>query len=294
MAFFLCYRQQGVKMIGKRVSWWGVGAALLLIALWWLRPLSIPQDNNLTIRLQPPPVLAENTAVASFLDNEAGIAAYTQLPVTIDNFFHVRSLFRTIELETDSYIISSIQATGYGEPHDVHVYIHEDGWVLAYYLRTDPTGKIFNWVAYNGTAVPTKLENVINTVANALQTVAPSPDFYHFRYPEATHLMFVVDSTGNGTTDTFQVNLPGLFNYSERSWFAGSYGDIVTISSYWLNGELLYQEPAASTSRWGLLTEQQLPPGVFHTFQLSQTTFSLCNASCRIVAGLVLVYQEEP
>ena len=50
---------------------------------------------------------AETGAISSFLDDEAGISAYFDASATID-LNDVRSLFRTIEVETADYIIGSI------------------------------------------------------------------------------------------------------------------------------------------------------------------------------------------
>lgn len=49
----------------------------------------------------------------------------------------------------------------YPESEDVHVYVHRDGWFLAYYLVADPAGKIVNWRLYHNTGrnnLSTKLE----------------------------------------------------------------------------------------------------------------------------------------
>ncbi len=50
----------------------------------------------------------------------------------------VRNRFRTIEAETNDYIIGSVDLQDYPEQFDTHVYIHRDGWFMAYYLAADP------------------------------------------------------------------------------------------------------------------------------------------------------------
>ena len=71
--------------------------------------------------------------IAAKLDVEAGISAWFKSPDAI-NLNQVRSQFRTIELETTDYIIGSVPVAGYLETADAHVYVHRDGWILAYYL----------------------------------------------------------------------------------------------------------------------------------------------------------------
>jgi hypothetical protein len=45
--------------------------------------------------------------------------------------------------------------------------------------------------------------------------------YYDFRYPNATHLMLIVEWVYNGT-DSFEINIPGSFAYYERSWSLGT------------------------------------------------------------------------
>jgi hypothetical protein len=65
----------------------------------------------------------------------------------------VASLFRTIEVSTTDYIIGSIPVPNYPETEDAHAYIHKDGWMLAYYLKVDPVGKIVDWQSYDGVTI---------------------------------------------------------------------------------------------------------------------------------------------
>ncbi|MFW0860251.1 MAG: hypothetical protein AAGB97_08910 [Dehalococcoidia bacterium] len=49
------------------------------------------------------------------------------------------------------------------EADDVHVYVHEDGWIVAYYLKRHPVAKIIDW---NNLAV-TKLEQALGMIGIA-------------------------------------------------------------------------------------------------------------------------------
>jgi len=160
-------------------------------------------------------------AFASFLDSEAGISAYfsTTGPIDLDA---IRPAFRTIEVVSTTYIIGSVAVADYPESEDVHVYVHKNGWFLAYYLKADPTGKIFDWRRYTTTEIPTKLEKALSTVSALVGITPPAATYYDFRYPNATRLMLIAEDTNNG--NDFQVNLPGTFTYYERSWSLGSIG----------------------------------------------------------------------
>lgn len=221
-----------------------------------------------------------DVGIASFLDSEAGISAYFQAPGSI-TLSTVRSLYRTIETETAQYIIGSIAVPNYSESEDVHVYIHTNGWVLAYYLKADATGKIFDWRSYTGgTTIPTKLENVLAIVAAQIGAPAPSITFYHFQYPNANNLMLIAEASSSYSGDTFEVNLTGSYGYYERSWSFGGSG-----AGYYLldNVEITHKGNGWDTSQ-GTLTAAQLLPDTFHIVMVTDINIGTNG-------GLALVYR---
>ena len=152
-----------------------------------------------------------------FPQDEAGISAYFKSASTV-NLADVRGVFRVIEVQTADYIIGSVPVPDYAEDQDTHVYIHKDGWFVAYYLQSDPVGKILDWKRYTPTTIPTKLERVLTVAATQAGVSMPQPSYYDFRYPNATHMIFVAEvQTGSGS-DSFEINLPGTYNYYHRSW----------------------------------------------------------------------------
>lgn len=224
--------------------------------------------------------------IAALLSSEAGISAYFQAPDSI-SLSSVRSLYRTIETENAQYIIGSIPVPNYPETEDVHVYIHTDGWVLAYYLKADPTGKAFDWRRYTGgTTIPTKLEIVLSTVAGQIGQPSPSLSFYHFQYPNATNLMLIAKESY--VTDSFEVNLTSDYAYYERSWsFGGNHYNCCWTAKYILNNvEIRSQD--WSNGGWhtseGILTFAQLPLDTFNVIQI----YASGN---RYYGGLALVYR---
>ena len=266
--------------------------ALLGLILGFARGPNPLAHEDVVLALKPPPftgaTATERMGVTAFPEDEAGISAYSQASTTID-LDDVRGMFRTIETETSNYIIGSVPAPDYPETEDVHVYIHTDGWVLAYYLAEDPVGKIFDWQAYHTggrTNLSTKLENTLSAVAIAAG-VLPFPDvtYYDFRYPNATHLMLIVEWVYQGT-DSFQVNLPGTFAYYERSWsLGGNKGGY----SYRLNGVSI---AAHNCVGWpisqGSLTPVQLPTDQPHWIEAHQYLGCVDPYG---YAGLALVYR---
>jgi hypothetical protein len=248
---------------------------------------SRPVQGSNEFALKPPPFISVAQAqegVDAFPQDEAGISAYFRAPFSI-SIADVRPVFRTIEVETNDFIIGSVPVPDYSESQDVHVYVHRDGWFLSYYPVADPSGKIIDWRVYNSSGrstLSTKLESGLSVVAQPVGVTPTGITFYDFRYPNANRLMLVVDWTQD--TDTYQVNLPSQLGYFERSWAFGT--------EYRGKLELNGQQLTSSTSEgWqtaqGVLTAVQLPPSQFNTFTVSRT--SCCGYDT--YGGLVLVYR---
>ena len=74
--------------------------------------------------------LGSRSANNSFLYEEAGMSAYAQLDGTID-LAKAESALKTVEEATGEYVIGSVGLEGYGESHDVHIYVDKAGWIIA-------------------------------------------------------------------------------------------------------------------------------------------------------------------
>lgn len=265
-----------------------------LVLIWRFYPLTQAAKGPTSLTLKAPPFVsvakAADAAVTSTISDEAGISAYFQTPSPI-TLSSVRGKFRTIELETTDYIIGSVPLKDYPESYDVHVYIHKDGWVLAYYLKQDPASKIIDWRAYdtNGaTAITTNLENAISTIVNALGVSLTTATYYDFRYPNATRLMLIAEAQAGQSNDAFQINLPEAFVVFERSW---SFGGNCREQNYYLDDILIKHLSTdcfnLQTSE-GVLLVSQLIPNQFHTIKIDSDYFS-----SKSYGGLALVYKEQ-
>jgi len=252
--------------------------------------LARPAEPDNAHALKAPPFLsvayaqeaAPEAALASIFDSEAGIAAYFQSPDSI-NLATVAPLYRTIETQTAQYIIGSMAVPEYPESEDVHLYIHTNGWAMAYYLKGDPVGRIFDWKGYTGgAAIPTRLENVLNVVVSQIGIAQPTMTFYHFQYPNATHMLLVAEQgpTVNGT-DSFQVNLTSAYGYYERSWSLGCYSSWMDSCGYSVDGVSIAGLTDAISQ--GFVTPAQLAPDAFHTIAV--------NGGSGAKAGLTLIYR---
>ena len=222
-------------------------------------------------------------AGATFLEEEAGISAYLNVGETID-LEKAKTAFRTIEYETDEYIIGSVPLPDYAETEDVHAYVHKDGWVVAYYLKEEPAAKILDWEDY-GTdekIKSTKLEDGLSVVCNAAGVPMRDLKYYDFRYPNAGKMMIVADALWTRGTDTFKLKLPSDFVFYERSYSLCSRREP---GSMYIDEKRISYVSGGKTN-YGLLSPAQLSLDEFHTIKIS------CSYYGEIFGAIVLIYRE--
>jgi hypothetical protein len=231
---------------------------------------------------------AEDAQIAAFIDTEAGVSAYFQAPGAL-SLTNVRTLYRTIEVETDSYILGSIPVPNYvSESEDVHVYVHKDGWVLAYYLAATPAANLIDWARFQNNVIVTKFDTVFKLLADHMAFTLPAITYYDFRYPNSNYLLLIAEESD--LTDSFSVFLNETVQYEERSWTLSSENEA---AEYKLNNVQVLQSDFANAPKWsdatGTFTALQLPVNATHTIAVTRTT---CCTS-RVFAGLALVYRRS-
>ena len=260
--------------------------SILLIAYVWTR--SNPSANYI-LPLQAPAVKAQSS---SFLEREAGISAYVNANRAI-NLTQVKDVFRTLEVQTSDYLIGSVPVSNYDETEDVHAYVHKDGWILVYYLANDPLSKIIDWRAYNTTAIPTKLEQALGTLASRVGVGTTNIAFYDFRFPTATHLMLAGKSNGS-----FQVKLPDGFEYYQMGWSIAfdarnPYDWSPSQATFAIDNVKLQTLDGTGKILWknvySTLSPGQLLPGVYHTI----TADNGGVATVTSFAGVAVIYKEQ-
>jgi hypothetical protein len=222
----------------------------------------------------------------NFLEEEAGICAYTNAGRSID-FAKVKPVYRTIEHEVNDYIIGSVPIADYAETEDVHVFVSKDGWVAAYYPAGDPVSKIIDWRSYQGNEITsTNLELALKKVADKVNFPLVNVKYYDFVCPQATNLMMVIDREDKPQgTDSFDIMIPNNLIVYESSW------------GFYVNAHGIFyiddNKMSALTTwpgwdfRYGKLTQSQMEQGVFHTIKVQKT-----SDSGWLAGGIVLVYQK--
>lgn len=219
--------------------------------------------RNQEVALVAPPFLPSTAPtgdpdIGEMLDEEAGISAWYDASGAID-LDQVRDEFRTIEIDTGTYIVGSVALPNYPEAFDVHVYVHQDGWILAYYLNDEPVSKIVD--AKGWTLDTTSLKNVIAIVAGAAGYPVIAVNYYDFRYPSASNILFVAEDTYTAGGDSFTIEIPSTYAYFERSWIVADGFEYFSVDGIGNPNQLYHSSSVA----YGTLTVAQLVPDVPHT-----------------------------
>jgi hypothetical protein len=254
----------------------------------------IPLEMPLFIAVAEGSEVSGMRAGTNFLDAEAGISAYTNVGEEID-LEKAKAAFRTIEYETDEYIIGSVPLPDYPEYEDVHAYVHKDGWVVTYYLKDKPVGKIIDWKDYSTDEkiIGTKLEDGLSVACNAAGVPIRNIKYYDFRYPNADKLMIVADAQWTEGTDTFNIKLPGDFVFYDRSYSHYAYdsgGSTMEIDGNEISS--LVKCPDSSLWQSGQLSPTQLSLDGFHTVSLRHVESSTYGYRGHACAAIALIYRE--
>jgi len=262
----------------------GVLIILFVVSMLWQE--RVPEggkSSGMGISLARPAFAQEDGV--SFLEQEAGIAAYMNAGQAID-LSKVKSAFRTVERETGEYIIGSVPLSGYPETEDVHAYIHRDGWVATYYIKDEPAAKILDWNDYDEDEEIKRTKLEIGVVAICTAASVPTKDirYYDFRYQDASKLLIVAEALWNIYGDeTFKIKLPGDFVFYERSYSLHSNEPDWAHPTYMkLDGTQISKTTSYDT-KYDVLSPTQLSLDTFHTIGIS---------SWPGFGAIVLIYQE--
>ena len=248
---------------------------VLLASFVWLSGPSNTGNENSAYALEAPSFVTNTVEneISAAIQDEAGMAAYFKVdgPIDLDK---ATTAFQYWD-QTPTYIIGAVEVDGYDETNYVHAYVHIDGWFMVYYFAGDPVGKIFDYHTYTSpnSAITTKFERVFPFIANAAEITYPADSltYYHFEYPNATHIKFVAE---HGSNDSFIIELPSSgFEYFERGFFAsGTHGSSgVTVGDKFLRGS------------FGEILQQDL---------LTDTPYNVRVSNYSSAGGLVFIYSN--
>ena len=236
----------------------------------------------------------------SLVVEEAGITAYTKLDQELD-LGTLESRFKTIRQQTDQLISGIVVAPGYenltelDETAEVQVFLHHDGWIIAYLTRWQPASALIDWVNYDEQRLTsTLIENVVRTLVLDVGAPGATISYYDFRYPEATNLVLAADRADAITQgDSFEITIPRNLTIYESSWAHAKYSASNNPSSCSIDDkELSSVNPGPE--KWGFTVgesaQTNFSPDTVHRLALGMEWFNA--SSSRIYCGIAVVYQE--
>lgn len=160
------------------------------------------------------------TTPTTFPVDEAGIAAYVKLD-NIENI-DINALaeaLHSVERQAESYVIGTVRVRlghrSYSASYDYpHVYIGMDGWIVAYYLKTEEASRIMQWTDYQpGPINTTTLKDAIDIISQKTGVTYSIPvKYYDFEFSEANKLTLIADRVDYDyglSTNSFYVTVPG-------------------------------------------------------------------------------------
>lgn len=164
-------------------------------------------------------LLAVN-ANAAFPVNEAGIAAYVRVGPSVDlnkTFGAYEEIVNANKLDIIGKVRVRNGILDYIEYSHPLVYVGADGWIVAYYPRSEPASMIMQWKNFpNMTVNSTTLEDAISTMTTSLgisyDSIKGNINYYDFEYPEADGLMMIVEEATNSPSGLNSFSLLMLEN----------------------------------------------------------------------------------
>lgn len=227
-------------------------------------------------------------AGTTFLDDEAGMSIYTNTGQLLDLSI-AATVYKTIEQQTEDYIVGSVDLPDQPESDDVHIFVHKDGWIVVYYLKAEVAGKIIDWDFYtSGKLSKTKLHVGLEQMSLAFGLNSDTLDkhYYHFQFTFASKWMIIIESQQDSGTDTCNVKIPSEYTVYERSWSHYTSYSSYTYSRFKIDSSTISSITGTDVTNYGMLTAVQLSPDIFHTVSVEQHYTGSAHV------GIVLLYLE--
>jgi hypothetical protein len=241
------------------------------------------------------PALAE----AAFLDDVAGIAAYAQVTPGENFLVNAQSACDgALEVDTETYFICSVLIDGYASVYAAHVFVHSDGWIMAYYLADEPAAKMLDVIAQPLDALltyPTLLDQAVNAVGVAagidILTNPIAISYFDFSNPEATAMLFVAEDKaedgpefGGDDNYWFTLTMPvGTFYEISYAFYQNYYPVFSLEGVNFVLTNADYIGPATLGTIYGELATTSLLPGQSYLFEVDTISYAAAGYGALLV-----------
>ncbi len=146
------------------------------------------------------PVLAATTTLAEV----AGVTAWYNAGATIDLAQFI-SGFSTVEYQTPDLVVGTVDIPVYVDEYTPYVMVHSSGYILAFYPKGDPAGKMIDVIAKQLNT--TLLEYAVVMVGAAGGLTVADVTYYDFNNPLATDMLVLAENRADGE-NTFSLQMP--------------------------------------------------------------------------------------
>lgn len=169
------------------------------------------------------PALAAQEGIKAFPKEAAGISAYIKLerPIDLDK---VAKIFDRVKDVSKNHIIGTVPIRSFVGTFYPHLYADAAGWIVAYFLSSEPASLIMQWSGDSDNPVPTirtTLEEAIKAALAAIEMGARSGEvqYFNFKYPEAEGMVILIRMLPTPGSKVTYVKIPGNYTLYEVSYF---------------------------------------------------------------------------
>lgn len=160
---------------------------------------------------------------STFLEENAGIAAYVKIDETID-IEQLRESFKVVEQLNDQYLTGQIAVPDLRENWHPRMFVSEDGWIVAYYAKEEPTTRMLTrWIqsdnnGLTNTTLEIAIRETLKNLGPGMTSRAQNIQYYHFQIPEADRISLIRENTDG--EDTFHLTIPSGLEILDATWLA--------------------------------------------------------------------------
>lgn len=240
----------------------------------------------------------------AFPKDAAGISAWVKLERTVKIDENLSNVFYRIVNVSASHILGTVEVSDYVKKSYPHVYVDVQGWIIAFFLASEPTASIIKWSGDGDNPRPvisTTLEAALEKVISVLQSPLPKPTFYDFRYPDANAMLILMRVLPAADTKVMYVKFPSTYKIYQSSFY--HYGcnldcsRIMSDEHYSTQFEIDGSPIANLNGREDLkyvtkdLSFDTLRPGYLHEFKI---TFAQPHRECGSAGiAIVIIYKSS-
>jgi len=184
----------------KIMAIWSISSLMIQL---FIITISMSETINEQLTLVEPNI---KTIGTGFPSDEAGLSAYVKVEaLTANEMNETLKAFNSLVQSNSEYTLGTVD--------NYKIYVSFSGWVIAYLSQNIPS---ILFARPDSSGVNNLLKSPIAKVLNYINK-SGEYKYYHFKYPEAKHMMIISEVVNNGYNQ-FYIDLPTEYTYYEASY----------------------------------------------------------------------------